>query len=393
MASINIAHSPVQRLELQPLPLPILIQELKILTMPLPELTEHLSSKLGDNLIYRVDPPRSIGDWDDWEERLTSQPSIGDDLIVQMAALPSLKGKRNSLSRELVDWLDHRGYLAGSEEDIAEDLGLDAESLTEILDQARSSLDPPGIFARNLAHCLLLQLSRMGREQGDGAALLKEASEALSSGGIDQAATSLGWTEKRTKAAMDELSRLDPSPGRTERAHPIVPEVALYPDGIRVAVLLEENLPKIRMTPLEWDDHRIGAMTKDGIKVVKDMARRYATKVAVALALGRIQRSYLTGISPVPGSATLEDVGDRTGYCPSTVQRTASSTWATTPRGTMPLSSLFSRPVRARPDMSVAQLRWAIGERISMGKTDGEIAKELRIPVRTVSWHRYKTKR
>ncbi|SMG15055.1 RNA polymerase factor sigma-54 [Dethiosulfovibrio salsuginis] len=390
MASINVTPSPVQRLELQPLPLPILIQELKILTMPLPELTEHLSSKLGDNLIYRVDPPRSIGDWDGWEERLTSQPSIGDDLIVQMAALPALKGRRDSLSRDLVDWLDYRGYLAGSEVDIAENLGLDPESLTEILDQARGSLDPPGIFARDLTHCLLLQLARMGREQGDGATLLREASEALTSGGYSQAAISLGWTEKRTKAAMDELSRLDPSPGRAERAHPVVPEVALYPDGIRAAVLLEENLPKIRMTPLEWDDHRIDAMTREGLKVVKDMARRYSTKIAVALALGDIQRSYLTGLSPAPGSATLEDVGDRTGYCPSTVQRTASSTWTTTPRGTMPLSNLFSRPLKARPDISVAQLRWVIENRTAIGDGIGRIAKDLGIPVRTVSWHRSK---
>lgn len=390
MASINVTPSSVHRLELQTLPLPILIQELKILTMPLPELTEHLSSKLGDNLIYRVDPPRAIGDWDDWEERLTSQPPLHNDLIVQMAALPALKGRRDSLSRELVDWLDHRGYLAGSEGDIAENLGLDPESLTEILDQARNSLDPPGIFARDLTHCLLLQLARMGRDQGDGATLLMEASEALVSGGIDRAVTSLGWTRERTKAAMDELSRLDPSPGRAERAHPVVPEVALYPDRIRVAVLLEENLPKIRMTPLEWDDHRIDAMTKEGMKVVKDMARRYSTKIAVALALGHIQRSYLTGLSPAPESATLEDVGDRTGYCLSTVQRTASSTWATTPRGTMPLSSLFSRPLKARPDISVAQLRWFIKKRTTEGDKDGSIAKDLGIPVRTVSWHRYK---
>ncbi len=390
MASINVTPSTVQRLELQPLPLPILIQELKILTMPLPELTEHLSSKLGDNLIYRVDPSRSIGNWDDWEDRLISQPSIGDDLIVQMAAIPSLKGRRDSLSRELVDWLDHRGYLAGSEEDIAEDLGLDLESLTNILDQARGCLDPPGIFARDLTHCLLLQLTRVGRGEGDGATLLREASKALVSGGHSQAATSLGWTEKRTKAAIGELSRLDPSPGRTERAFPIVPEVALYPDGIRAAVLLEQNLPKIRMTPLEWDDSKIDAMSKEGLKVVKDMARRHATKIGVALALGRIQRSYLTGISPVPGSATLEDVGDRTGYCLSTVQRTASSTWATTPRGTMPLSNLFSRPIRARPDMSVAQLRWAIEKLVAEGHRSSRIAKDLGIPVRTVSWHRAK---
>ncbi|NCC97355.1 MAG: hypothetical protein EOM02_11005, partial [Synergistales bacterium] len=244
--------------------------------------------------------------------------------------------------------------------------------------------------ARDLTHCLLLQLTRMGMEQGDGATLLREASEALVSGGYSQAAISLGWTEKRTKAAMDELSCLDPSPGRIERAHPVVPEVALYPDGIRAAVLLEENLPKIRMTPLEWDDSKIDAMSKEGLKVVKDMARRYATKTAVALALGRIQRSYLTGISPVPGSATLEDVGDRTGYCLSTVQRTASSTWATTPRGTMPLSSLFSRPVRARPDMSVAQLRWAIEKLAAEGHRSSRIAKDLGIPVRTISWHRSK---
>lgn len=393
MASIKVAPLAVQRLEPQQLPLSILIQELKILTMPLQELTAHLSSKLGENLLYRMDPPRSVGDWDDWEERLTSPQSLSDDLIIQMAALPSLKGMRSSLSRELIEWLDHRGYLAGSEKDIAQSLRLAPESLVEILDQARDLLDPPGIFARDLTQCLLLQLRRKGREQCDGATILREASDALISGGIDEATTSLGWTVDRTRAALEELNLLDPSPGRTERAYPVTPEVALYPDRVRVATLLEENLPRIRMTPLEWNDSRIDAMRRDGLKVVKDMARRYATKVAVALALGRIQRSYLTGLSPAPGPATLEDVGDRTGYCLSTVQRTAAATWATTPRGTMPLSRLFSRPLKSRPDMSIAQLRWAIADRATRGERDSRIAKDLGIPIRTLSWHRSNMKK
>lgn len=391
MGSTNLIRQAITpRLELQPLPLPILLQELKILTMPLTELTEHLSSRLEDNLIYHVEPPRSSGEWEGWEDRLISTEPLKNDLIIQMATLPALKEERGSLSRELLDWLDHRGYLAGPEEDIAAALRIDLNFLGEILDQARNSLDPPGIFARDLTHCLLLQLFRVGEDHGDSATLLREASDALASGGCSEASMALGWTEDRTQAAIDELSRLDPCPGRTERALPIVPEVALYPDGTRIAILLEENLPTIKMTPIEWDDRRIAAMNQEGVKVVKDMARRYATKTAVALALGETQRDYLTMKTPAPKPVTLRDVGDRTGHCLSTVQRTASSTWAVTPRGTMLLSELFSRPVKARPDMSVAQLRWTIGKRLSMGDTDRTMAKNLGIPLRTVSWHRSK---
>lgn len=388
MASNRPALSPVQRPETQVLPIPLLIQGLEILTMPALDLTEHLNQRLKDNILYQVIPPASC-EWDDWEDRLVSPRSHRDDLIIQMAGLPALQDREPNLSRRLLDWLDHRGYLAGSEEEIRSDLDLSDEVFQDILGQIRDNLEPPGLFARDLIHCLELQLERKGQDRSDCGTLLKIGPKELMKGPA-RAAEALGWPLGRVISAIEELSSLDSTPGRFDEASPVVQEVALYPTADRVAVLLSGNLPSVRIADLEWEDRRIEAMRQDGLRVVKDLARRYSTKIAVALALGKIQRAYLNGDTPAQTSATLNDVANITGLCPSTVQRTARSTWATTPRGSMALSNLFSRPLRSRRDMSVAELRWTIKERASQGHRDRTIAQDLGIPLRTISWHRAK---
>ncbi len=375
-------HTLRQEVGLGILPLPLIIQELGLLTLPVCELTDMIISRLADNPLFEVAPSGNIAA--DWDLELSSPVELADELTGQLV--------RHPLAADLIPWLDPRGFLSGREDEIAEYIGVDERSLEEALEGIRAEVVPPGLFARNLVHCLLIQLERRGLVEGDGAALLKAAGSLLASGDMKGAAETMGWNERRLGAALRELAQLDPSPGKTALSPPVIPEVALFPGDGRVAVFLENCLPKISLTPLDWEDRRVEELREQGIRLIRDLARRKATKIKLAMAIAKRQRPYLTGTTSAPGPVTLAELAEETERAISTVQRTAASTWAETPRGTLLLETLFSRPLRSRPDMSVAQVREAIKEARSTGMSDRDLSKKMNIPLRTISWHRKKTR-
>lgn len=372
--------------------LPILIQNLRLLTMPVQELVDAAIGELADNPLYEVSPPRS------WRESgilddLPEEPSLEEDLIRQMAQCRPLREERDSLPYELVRYLDHRGYLTDDQEAIANQLELTAERLDFLLERVREVVEPPGLFARDLVHCLSLQLIRSEKEESDGAKILEMAVDLLGKGDPKDAMERLGWSRSRFDRAMEELSRLDPAPGRRTAAQAVIPELELYPDPDRPAVVLAENLPRIYMAPLTWEDDRVASMKDRGLSIIRSIARRNASKLSLAIEIAKRQKKYLISREEAPYPLTMTEMADRLDRSVSTVQRIASTTWALTPVGTVPLDRFFSRPLRSRPDMSVAQLRSRIEEANREGMSDSELSRTLGIPRRTITWHRRKKKR
>ncbi|MCF4114264.1 MULTISPECIES: RNA polymerase factor sigma-54 [Dethiosulfovibrio] len=370
--------------------LPILIQNLRLLTMPVQELVDAAIGELADNPLYEVSPPRS------WRESgilddLPEEPSLEEDLIRQMAQCRPLREERDSLPYELVRYLDHRGYLTDDQEAIANQLELTAERLDFLLERVREVVEPPGLFARDLIHCLSLQLIRSEKEESDGAKILEMAVDLLGKGDPKKDAMErLGWSRSRFDRAMEELSRLDPAPGRRTAAQAVIPELELYPDPDRPAVVLAENLPRIYMAPLTWEDDRVASMKDRGLSIIRSIARRNASKLSLAIEIAKRQKNYLISREEAPYPLTMTEMADRLDRSVSTVQRIASTTWALTPVGTVPLDRFFSRPLRSRPDMSVAQLRSRIEEANRRGISDSELSRNLGIPRRTISWHRHR---
>lgn len=369
--------------------LPILIQNLRLLTMPVQELVDTAIGELADNPLYEVAPPRS------WRESgilddLPEEPSLEEDLIRQMAQCRPLREERDSLPYELVRYLDHRGYLTDDQEAIADQLELTAERLDFLLERVREIAEPPGLFARDLIHCLSLQLIRSKKEESDGAKILEMAVDLLGKGDPKDAMERLGWSRSRFDRAMEELSRLDPAPGRRTAAQAVIPELELYPDPDRPAVVLAENLPRIYMTPLTWEDDRVASMKDRGLSIIRSIARRNASKLSLAIEIAKRQKNYIMSREEAPYPLTMTEMADRLDRSVSTVQRIASTTWALTPVGTVPLDRFFSRPLRSRPDMSVAQLRSRIEEANRRGMSDSELSRNLGIPRRTISWHRHR---
>ncbi|EFC91227.1 RNA polymerase, sigma 54 subunit, RpoN [Dethiosulfovibrio peptidovorans DSM 11002] len=387
MAWIDPSPRLTQQVRTELLHLPVLIQNLRLLTMPVQELVDTAIGELADNPLYEVNPPRS------WQESgilddLSEEPSLEENLIRQMAQCRPLREERDSLPYELVRYLDHRGYLTDTQEAIADQLELTAERLDLLLERVRDIVEPPGLFARDLIHCLSLQLIRSGKEESDGAKILEMAVDLLGKGDPKDAMERLGWSRSRFDRAMEELSHLDPAPGRRTTAQVVIPELELYPDPDRPAVVLAENLPRIYMTPLTWEDDRVTSMKGRGLHIIQSIARRNASKLSLAIEVAKKQKDYLMSREGAPYPMTMTEMAEKLNRSVSTVQRIASTTWAVTPVGTVPMDRLFSRPLKSRPDMSVAQLRSRIEEASRKGMSDSELSRNLGVPRRTITWHR-----
>ena len=390
---------PQLKAELRHLPLPLLLARLSLVTLPVAELHHTLESLLGDNPLFSLAPPNlpSRGPSipaDDIEHA----PDMDEELRLQLAACPALRGL-DGAAAALPQCLDVNGRLTVADDELAELLGLSPEDASLLLAAVRDWVEPPGLFARDLAECLILQLRRRGEETSDAATLLREAARDLERGGPSAAMKALGWSDERMDAAILRLRGLDPHPGRVfQRAETVVPELEFSagPDGSIRTRLLTDRLPRV-LLDADLFRHRgtpeLAALWRKGRSLLIALAIRTRSRMRVALELARIQGNAIVSSSEPLAPCTLSRVAKAAELHASTVQRIGHTVWALSPRGLLPLSRLFSRPVRSRPDWSVDRLRNEIARRSGNGDTDARIASDLRIPVRTIGWHRLRQRR
>lgn len=392
---------------LRTVPLPLLFARLAILSAPAAELAAALEERARSNPLLTVEPPRATvpeasagptGQADEEEdpwEQVPAPVSLEEALVPQLALMPetALLGPEGAM--KLCSCLDGRGYLAAPPGVLAASLGVGEGLLDRVLERAREIVDPAGLFARDLADCLLLQLSRQGLGNSDASAVLELGRDFLERGDMAGLKKTLGWDRGRIEAALAVLRRLDPHPGSVfTPARFILPELSIrFGEGGRASVrLLADNLPRVLLDAELLEAAGDGAVPffTQARGILSALAARYRTKLRLGLALGRHQEAYLRGTATAPGPFTLTESGREVGLAPSTVQRAASATWAETPRGTLRLSSLLGRGLAARRDLSVRAVREMILAGWKAGRSDAAIARELGLPPRTVSWHRQK---
>ncbi len=391
---------------LRTLPLPLLFARLRLLCTPAPELAAALEEQAAGNPLLIVEPPRAAlpegprsrgqleAEEDPWDD-IPAPVGLEEALLPQLALVfeTALLGPDSGM--KLASCLDGRGYLAAPESELARALGADEADFKMILERARAVVDPAGLFARDLADCLLLQLSRQGLEDSDAAALLTLGRECLERGDIPGLRKALGWERARLERALAVLRRLDPHPGSAFiPTRFILPEIAMrFDDQGRLEVkLLTDNLPRLALDAGLLEAAGEGAVPffRQARGLLATLAARTRTKIRLALVLGRRQEPFLRNAAAAPGPFTLKQAGRELGLSPSTVQRAAASTWAETPRGTIRLSSLLGRSLAARGDLSVREIRARIRAAWNESKSDAALGRELGIPPRTVTWHRQK---
>lgn len=323
---------------------------------------------LGDGMDDRRDWGDSFDDgfqtvtldqgWDEEDELERPQkyvPSGQEDLTDQLhLAVP--EGIERSIGEYIIGCLNEDGLLGCSVEEIAAYFDVSVPAVEAVL-RVVQGFDPPGVAARSLQECLLLQLEARGLAESDEAVVIKEHFEALKNHKFNDIARDMRLTVKQVQEIAQRIGELDPRPGlslNTEGARAIVPDlevVKVDEDGLEYAVYLNDgNIPRLRVSQAYEGTVQT---SEDAVKfiderkrhaewVIKTIEQRRRTMIKVMEAIVGEQREFFEKGAIALRPLTLQQVASTIGMHESTVSRVTRQKYVQTPRGVFPLKFFFS---------------------------------------------------
>ena len=292
------------------------------------------------------------------EETLSSETTLAQHLEAQLPLLLEEPAER-LVGHHLIGLLDDDGYLREPLEAVAEQLGARQEAVERVL-RKMQAMDPPGVFARDLAECLKLQLQEKDRFDPAMEALVDNL-ELLARRDFDRLCRICGVGQEDLADMLAEIRALNPRPGGAIGplvVQPVEPDVFVRaaPDGSWIVELNSETLPRVLIdnqyyatvkasATREEDREYISSCLASANWLVKSLDQRARTILAVAREIVRQQDAFLTRGVEALRPLTLRQVAEAIGMHESTVSRVTSNKFMATPRGTFELKYFFTTAI------------------------------------------------
>jgi RNA polymerase sigma-54 factor len=289
----------------------------------------------------------------------TRRPTLQEHLEWQLQ-LTSLPDPERHVAGFILGNLDEDGYLRSTLDEIARQAGVTEELATAALAKVQA-LDPPGVAARDLRECLLLQLDALGLDDPLVRRLVDQHLPQLEKRDLRGIARDLGVALEAVGAAADVIARLEPRPGRPfggDEPIYIVPDIYLYKVGDDYHIVMnEDGLPKLRINRLYRDvlakSREVGKETRDYVQdrvrsalwLIKSIHQRQRTIYRVMESLVRHQREFFDKGIAYLRPLNLRDVADDIGMHESTVSRVTTNKYAHTPQGIFELKYFFNSSI------------------------------------------------
>jgi RNA polymerase sigma-54 factor len=381
---------------------PRLYQAMDLLYMPLLDLQQHLKQEMAENpFLELVDPieeeelEEELEEEIDWEEILLDgfdaggrkaeyeekeiyrpTPSTSRDLwdhLRDQLKLIKLTDRELLLGEEIIGNIDRNGMLTCSLEEVIEGVNTFLEETdneawagTELysLDEARAMLevvqdfDPPGIGARDLRECLLLQLEDRGQEETLAYRILRDHFDELVNHRWSELSKEHGISAKEVQSAADEIAKLDPKPGlkygETEDNY-VTPDLIVDKiDGEYYVFHNDTSLPRLKLSrayrEVAKDKSKFKGDNKAFISkklnsaqwMIQAIEQRRQTMLKVMNFIVDRQREFFEkGVEHLK-PLTLREVAEHIDMHESTVSRVTNEKYAQTPRGVLSLKFFFS---------------------------------------------------
>ncbi|OFW10100.1 MAG: RNA polymerase sigma-54 factor [Acidobacteria bacterium RIFCSPLOWO2_12_FULL_59_11] len=306
---------------------------------------------------YRT-PPAEVVELPSFENFLSSPTTLLDHLHWQLT-MGHYAPKLEESIEVILGNLDENGYLTASLEELASGSSYPLQDLEEAL-RVVQECDPPGVAARDLRECLLIQLRVLG---GEGTTAWKVVSAYLPQFQRKQyreIAKALGLSAAEVEESLVILKRLDPFPGqRYNKTEPrlIEPDVFIVKSGDDYTVAVnEDDLPQLRLnaTYRRLLDH--GNASKEvrnyvkerytsALHLLKNIEQRKQTIVRVCQVIIRRQRDFLDYGVDYLKPMMIKEIAEEIGVHPSTVSRAVANKYAHIPHGVFELRYFFSEAV------------------------------------------------
>lgn len=331
---------------------------------------------LGDDETpdYKLSANNSSPDQEDRAMPLAGGDSF-QEILTQQISLRIINEQQKQIVNYIIGNLDDSGYLRRELESIVDDLAFnmnitvtieEVEKLLHIVQQ----LDPPGVGARTLQECLLLQLRRKEEDSiatENAIVILEDYFEEFSKKHYEKITKKIGITDEDLKEAINEIVHLNPKPGNSSKdsakvnMQQIIPDFLIYEENGKLELNLNSrNAPTLKVSRdykemlHTYSDNKKDKSLKEAASFVKQridaakwfieaIRQRQHTLLITMNAIMEYQFDYfLTGDETKLKPMILKDIADIVGMDISTVSRVANSKYVQTNFGTFLLKSFFS---------------------------------------------------
>ncbi|HMN06428.1 MAG TPA: RNA polymerase factor sigma-54 [Flavobacteriales bacterium] len=379
---------------------------------------------------YKLSARNQGADDDDYEVPIAVGGTFQDSLRSQLG-LRHVDELIQLLGEQLIGNLDEDGYLRRGLDQIVNDLAFTANVMTDEVELGRAlkevqSLDPPGVAARDLQECLMLQLERLPNsvEVITAREIIGKHFDAFSKKHYDRIMERLEIGEDALRDAIDVIVRLNPKPGNTARdasrpAQTIIPDFAITAVNGQLELSLNgRNAPELRISRQyrdmikEYQRNKKDKEAKEALVFIKQkldsakwfidaIKQRQNTLLVTMEAIMEHQKEFfLTGDETKMKPMILKDIAEKVGMDISTVSRVANSKYVQTDHGTYLLKFFFSESLTTDTgeEVSTREVKKILGDAIAAEDkrkplTDDELTQVLRdkgynIARRTVAKYR-----
>ncbi|MDZ7779699.1 MAG: RNA polymerase factor sigma-54 [Gemmatimonadota bacterium] len=231
----------------------------------------------------------------------------------------------------------------------------EAEHMLEVV----QGMDPPGVGARDIQECILLQLREADDpEESLARTIVEHYFDALVNHRWNDIAKELDLTAMEVQNAADRISSLDPKPGLKYSPDPdeyVIPDLIVEKiDGDYMVFANDTSLPRLRISQsyrdVARDKSKFTGESKDFIAsklnsanwMIQAIEQRRQTMLKVMNFIVDRQRDFFERGVQHLRPLTLREVADYIEMHESTVSRVTNKKFVQTPRGVYPLKYFFS---------------------------------------------------
>lgn len=292
-----------------------------------------------------------------YENYVSNALTLLEHLMFQLS-ISKLSGKSRFIGEYLIGNIDEHGYLQLSAGEAAAHLGV-SENQVEAVIKTIQTFDPPGVGARTLQECLLIQVEYLEVKDALVKQIIEKHLMDLAKGKLTRMAQVLGVTIQEVQRAADAVKKLDPKPGRNfssaSDTRYIVPDIVLEKvDGEYIILINDVSAPRITINSTyknvlnqerEFDPKTrrfVESKLNSAAWLIKSIEQRRLTLYKVANCLVELQRDFLEYGVKYLRPLNLKTVADLVGLHESTISRATSNKYIQTPQGLLEMKFFFS---------------------------------------------------
>jgi RNA polymerase sigma-54 factor len=291
-------------------------------------------------------------------QNMASRPqSLQDYLADQIAYLEATPEEERYL-RMLLAYIDDNGYLTAKLDEIAASVSppIPLEELEDSLETLQK-LDPPGVAARDLRECLLLQVTPEMPLRDVVRALIQHHLEDIQHNRLPNIQKRTGYDLPTIKSAIEALRHLNPKPGAKfspDKTSYVVPDILVerQDDGTYSVRLLDDWVPPVFINRRYIELYRDKASdpkAKEYLKrkiqsaqwLLESIEQRRSTLEKVTRAIIEHQKDFLDKGPEHIRPLKMQQIADQVGVHVTTVSRAVDDKWVQTPRGIFSLKRFF----------------------------------------------------